>query len=206
MSTFSSLFDLDTELSAVNSILGSIGQAPITDLEFANPEVAFVYRIFQDTVIDVVSEGWSFNSFRDVETLPDDEGYILIPQNFLRVDASNNSYDRNSDYIVLGGRLYDKYNQTDVFTESVYLSFILGSEWSDIPTVFKRYIIARASVRAATQLVTNPQLVQLLAQQEAYLRASCLETECEQGDYSYFGNGSGTTYRSYQPFNALNRF
>ena len=57
---------LDTELSAVNSILGAIGQAPVTrladtqdktysvngnntvtvpELQFENPEVAFVYTI-----------------------------------------------------------------------------------------------------------------------------------------------------------------
>ena len=37
--------DLDTELSAVNTILGSIGQAPISTLDYDNPEVAFIYNI-----------------------------------------------------------------------------------------------------------------------------------------------------------------
>ena len=51
--------DLDTELSAVNSILGSIGQSPITSLAvtqdvngnditpFANPEVGMIYDLLK---------------------------------------------------------------------------------------------------------------------------------------------------------------
>ena len=35
--------DLDTELSAVNTILGSIGQSPISTLDYDNPEIAFIY-------------------------------------------------------------------------------------------------------------------------------------------------------------------
>ena len=41
----SSTIQPDTELSAVNSILGSIGQYPLTTLNFNNPETAFVYNI-----------------------------------------------------------------------------------------------------------------------------------------------------------------
>ena len=40
----STTIDLDTELSAVNSILGAIGQSPLTTLNFDNPEVAMIYN------------------------------------------------------------------------------------------------------------------------------------------------------------------
>ena len=52
---------LDTELSAVNSILGSIGQSPISQLDFTNPEVSFVYNLLKESNQDVQSEGWIFN-------------------------------------------------------------------------------------------------------------------------------------------------
>jgi hypothetical protein len=206
MSTLSYLIDLDTELSAVNSILGSIGQAPITDLQFENPEISFVYRIFQDTVLDVLSEGWSFNTFYEVELQPDNDQLVWVPDNILKIDASNNSYDRSTDVVVFDKKLYDKYNHTDKFEDPITVTYIQALDWPDIPAVFKRYIIARASVRAATQMVTNKELVALLASQESYLRASCVEFECNQGDYSYFGTPNGSVYQSYQPFNALSRF
>jgi len=43
--------DLDTELSAVNSILGAIGQAPITTLNFDNPEISFIHKLKGGTSI-----------------------------------------------------------------------------------------------------------------------------------------------------------
>ena len=62
-----------------------------------------------------------------------------------------------------------------------------------------------ASGRAATQLVGNPQLVQLLAQRESYARAACLEYECNQGNHSIFGFPEDSIYRTYQPYKALRR-
>ena len=74
--------DLDTELSAVNSILGAIGQAPVTrladtenrtysvsgnnltvpELQFENPEVAFVYQLLMECNLDTQVHGWVFNT------------------------------------------------------------------------------------------------------------------------------------------------
>ena len=71
--------------------------------------------------------------------------------------------------------------------------------------MFKRYATIRASVRAATQMVTNKELAQLLATQEAYARAACIEYESNQGDYTIFGTPENTMYRSYQPYRALAR-
>ena len=64
--------DTDTELSAVNSILGSIGQAPITQLKDPstgvisnnNPEIQFIYNLLRDANVDTQSEGWHFNRER----------------------------------------------------------------------------------------------------------------------------------------------
>ena len=53
--------DLDTELSAVNSILGSIGQSPVTNLNFTNPEIEFIYNLLKESNVEVQSEGWVYN-------------------------------------------------------------------------------------------------------------------------------------------------
>ena len=74
-----------------------------------------------------------------------------------------------------------------------------------IPSIFQRYIIYRSAVRAATQLVSNPELVKLLQVQESQARASCMEYECDQGDHSYLGLSHENSYRSYQPYDVLRR-
>ena len=75
--------DTDTELSAVNSILGAIGQAPLTTLNFDNPEVAFVFNLLRDANVDTQSEGWHFNTENHVTFARDANGKIAIGNDIL---------------------------------------------------------------------------------------------------------------------------
>ena len=197
--------DLDTELSAVNSILGSIGQSPITTLNFSNPEISYIYNLLKEANTDVQSEGWSFNKEEHVTLTPDSSGYITLPTNALQYDIHNGFNDRSQNVVVRNGRLYDKVDHTDVFTDELKIDITYLYPFGDLPQVFKRYVIYAASSRAAIQLVSNPQLVQLLQQKEAYARSSCLEYECNQEDPSFFGVADEDKYTSFVPFDALTR-
>ena len=199
---FPTTSDLDTELSAVNSILGSIGQSPVTELDFENPEISFVYQLLSESNRDTQNEGWVYNTERNYPLVVNSDGHIPVPNNMLRVDASGNQVDRTTDFIKRGGNMYDKIAHTDTFTpgDTLYADIVWLFDFEDLPSVFKRYITLRASVRAAVQLVANRELATLLASQEAYSRAACLEYECNQGDYNFMGNPDGTVYRGYVPY------
>ena len=123
------------------------------------------------------------------------------------MDVYENQVYRTTDLVRREGKLYDKMNHTYKFDpdKAIRFNIIWKFEYEDLPSVFKRYITLRASGRDATQLVTNPQLVQLLATQEAQARAACMEYECNQGDHTFFGTPDGTAYRSYQPYRTLAR-
>tara|TARA_R100000700_G_C3157145_1_gene134117 strand:+ start:132 stop:743 length:612 start_codon:yes stop_codon:yes gene_type:complete len=200
-----STIDTDTELSAVNSILGSIGQSPVTTLNYENPEVGYIYNILTEVNKDVQNEGWHFNTEYHIATLPDANKYITIPNNALRYDIHDGLKDRSRDVVMRNGRLYDLVNHTDEFEETLYLDLVTLYAFEDLPNPFQRYITYRAAVRAATQLVSNPQLAQLLKEDEFKARAACLEYECDKADPSYFGNPHDSTYTAYQPYNALRR-
>ena len=86
---------------------------------------------------------------------------------------------------------------------TIELDVIRLYNFEDLPPVFKRHITYRASRVAATQLVANPQLVQLLGSQEAISRASVMEYECNQGNHSMFGLEDDTIYPAYQPWLSL---
>jgi hypothetical protein len=195
----------DTELSAVNSILGSIGQSPITALNFQNPEISFVHNLLTETCKDVQNEGWHFNKEDHIKMSPDANGNYLIPSNYLRFDIHDGLYDRTRDVVRRDGKLYDTVLHTDVFTQDFYFDVTFLFAFVDVPPVIQRYIIARASVRAATQLVSNADLVKLLQLQEAQTKAAALEYDCEQGDHNFFGFPQESNYRSYQPYKALIR-
>ena len=278
--------ELDTELSAVNSILGSIGQSPVTTLgsayeiknktehtgdgsttsfslgftfnsnsritvsvdgvaktindeytivgnnavfstnpddhtpannasikiiderevynSLANPEVAFIMQLLRETNVEVQSEGWVFNTEEHVEFSPSNNK-IPVPANVLRLDIHDDFHVRTTNVVKRGGYLYDRMRHSDEFTDKVSCDVVYLWPFEDLPQPFKRYIIQKASVRAATQLVTNPTLVQLLQQQEAYTRAICMEYECNQGDHNYMGLGDDTSYQTYLPYLGLRR-
>jgi len=198
----------DTELSAVNSILGSIGQSPITQLNLTtlgNPEIGLVHNLLMEVTKDVQNEGWHFNQEEHVAVSPDSNGHFLIPNNYLRFDLNDGLADKTRDVVKRNGKLYDKVEHTDVFSNTLYFDITYLHNFEDIPSAIQRYIIACASVRTATQLVSNPELVKLLQLQEAQTRSTALEYDCEQGDHTFFGFPHESNYRSYQPYKALIR-
>ena len=94
----STTIDLDTELSAVNSILGAIGQAPVTSLVYDNPEIAFIYNLLRDANVDTQAEGWHFNTERHVKYTPDSvTGKIAIANDVLQMDVSEGWTRREYD-------------------------------------------------------------------------------------------------------------
>ena len=197
--------DLDTELSAVNSILGAIGQSPLTTLNFDNPEVAMIYNLLRDANVDTQAEGWHFNTEKHVKFAIDTNGKIAIGNDILSMDLHDNQARRTSNLVRRNGFLYDKQDHTDVFTADLDLDVVRLYNFEDLPIIFRRYITYRASRVAATKLVANPQLVKLLAQQEALARAALMEYECNQGDHSMFGFEDDTAYQTYQPWRNLRR-
>ena len=198
-------FYQDAELSAVNQILGSIGQSPVTTIKFNNPEVFLVYQLLQQALTDTLSEGWSFNRERNFTLKPQDDGTILVPNEVLSIDGSDEDVDRTTKIISRGGLLYDKVAQSYQFSGPVKVNVTWFLDMSEVPIPFQRYVTARASGRAASELVNNTELYKLLSQTEGTLRASLMEYECNTGDYTFFGSPEGTVYRSFQPYRALSR-
>ena len=204
----STTIDLDTELSAVNSILGAIGQAPVTSINYDNPEISFIYNLLRDANVDTQAEGWHFNTEKHVKYSPDSvTGKIAIANDVLQLDVSNGWSRREYDVVRRNGYLYDKIDHTDDFSDiqSIDLDVIKLQNYEDLPIIFRRYITYRASRMAATQLVANPNLVKLIAQQEALSRAALMEYECNQGNHSMFGFPENTVYQTYQPWRNLRR-
>ena len=79
------------ELPAINQILSSCGQAPVTTLDTTNPDVAIVYDTLLQVNREVQAEGWTFNKENHVEFTPDDNNYINIPNNIIQLKLTENA-------------------------------------------------------------------------------------------------------------------
>jgi hypothetical protein len=192
------------ELPAVNQILQSCGQAPVTTLDQTNPDVAIAYSTLTQVSQEVQTEGWSFNLELDYEFTPDTNNEILIPNNVLQIDPAPEYFEL--DVIRRSGKLYDKVKHTYTFTDVLKCDVKWLFDWVDLPKPIQDYIIARAATIVSSRIVGDSTQYQMLGQKEAYNRAMALEYECNQGDYTFFGHPRGiNSYISYQPYHALYR-
>ena len=210
------------ELQAVNEILASIGQAPVTTIEAQtityedgtsaeipiNPEVAIVYETLTQVSREVQAEGWTFNKENEYPLTPDSNGYLSMTGSMLQMDLSDIVANSTFDTVIRNSRLYDKIQHTDIWdtTETYYVDIVWYYDFVDLPQVFKDYVTSRAATRCAIRLVGDVNLTQSLASFETWRRANCLEYECNEGDYTMFGFKQGDGfYNSYKPFRALAR-
>jgi len=194
------------ELPAINQILASVGQAPVTTLDQTNPDVAIAYDTLLQVSREIQSEGWTFNKEQDYPFTPDSNNEILIPSNVLQIDISDGTGHEEMDVIRRKGKLYDKQEHTYTFTEELKCDVVWLFDWVDLPRPIQDYITARASCFTVSRIVGDGQLYQMCMQKEAYCRAMALEYECNQGDYTFFGQPKdGNYYNSYKPYIALQR-
>ena len=195
------------ELPAINQILASCGQAPVSSLDQTNPDVAIAYDTLMEVSREVQAEGWSFNTENHYAFTPDSNDEIVIPNNLLQIDLSANSANVSKNAIRRNCKLYDKENHTDKWTEgAVDCDIVWLFDWVDLPVPIQDYITSRASTITSTRIVGDTAQFQMLQQKEAYMRAMAVEYECNQGDYTFFGKPDGVDqYISYKPYEALYR-
>jgi hypothetical protein len=200
-------YAVSTELDAVNQILSSVGQAPVTTLDLQNPEVSIVLNTLREINKQVQSEGWIFNTERNYTMSPDSEtNEIAYPFNMLQIDTNQPYHKDQFDVVRRGGKLYDRLNHTYSFTDAIKADVVWYFDFTDVPPAVQAYITARAARMCATKMVGDRELNGLLQEQELQTRAAAIEYDCNQGDYSMFGFSDGRNYyNSYQPFQALMR-
>ena len=164
------------ELPAVNQILQSCGQAPVTTLDQTNPDVAIAYSTLTQVSQEVQAEGWSFNLELDYEFTPDTNNEILIPNNVLQIDPAPEYFEL--DVVRRSGKLYDKVKHSYTFTEVLRCDVKWLFDWVDLPIPIQDYILARAATIVSSRIVGDPTQFQMLGQKEAYNRAMALEYDC----------------------------
>ena len=196
------------ELPAINQILASVGQAPVTTLDTTNPDVAIAYDTLLQVSREVQSEGWTFNREYDYGMTPNTDNEIVIPSNILQIDLhERESNYKQYDVVRRDGKLYDRIDHTNKWTSGEMKCDITWHfDWVDLPIPIQDYITARAATFVVSRVVGDQALYQMCQQKEAYCRAMALEYDCNQGQYTYFGHPKGGNhYNSYKPYEALSR-
>jgi hypothetical protein len=194
------------ELPAVNQILQTVGQAPVTTLDQTNPDVAIAYDTLLQVSREVQAEGWTFNKEFNYPFTPENNE-IVIPSNVLQIDLTRDeSSSRDYDVVRRNGKLYDRRKHSFKWTTEMKCDVVWLFDWVDLPRPIQDYIVSRAACFTVSRIVGDANLYRMCQEKEQYMRAQALEYECNQGEFTFFGHGKdGNKYISYEPFHALQR-
>lgn len=162
-----------TEVDGINRMLRYIGELPIPndiaidDLPEGH-EAVYARTILAETLREEQESKWWFNSF-ETTFVPNSLGYITLPYNLISLQAKSSG----KKYIANGNDLYDTINETKVFTEPVTLKVLLAIDFSDVPDIFKTYVVLQAAKHLHTYLnadtTTQQELVQKIQLQRIKL-------------------------------------
>ena len=178
-----------TKLEAINSMLRSVQAMDIAALPETSPETPISYEaqvaidIFNRVNKQVQIEGYSFNT-RVYEISPDTNGYIWLPSNTLRADAT----DPTKDYIVREGKLYDLKENTYVFKQPVEISVVEEVPFENLPVPAQELVLVLATRKYQTQIYGSEILNQFTLQEERDARIQLKVYEARTRDANVLRN------------------
>lgn len=172
-----------TELEAINTMLSTIGEAPVNTVEDNGIVDAVIARqILRATSREVQARGWHFNIEKDYPITPDAEGYLLLPQTVLRCDTVGTYQD--IDVVVRGNRLYDRKKHSFIFDKPVKVDLTILLPFDELPEVARNYITIRSSRIFQERVVGSESLSRFNQQDELRAMAALQDYEAETADYN----------------------
>lgn len=137
-----------SELNMINDSLLSIGENPfiegtIVDTLPVGTDGETAKRIVRTTMIEVQSRGWYFNTDYNFRLVPDNNGFITMPPNTLRVDFGNSP--SGNKYILRNGSIYDVENQSFIIEGVITGDVVWLVDYPVLPPEAYEYISLRAA-------------------------------------------------------------
>ena len=132
-----------SKLDAVNTMLSSIGEAPVSSLSSGLIEAEIAETILDTVDREVQSMGWHFNTDLNRSFAQTPAGEILLPADILRADSTLRANAPN--LVQRGLKMYDRTNHTFNVGTDAALDVVVQLVFDDVPEVAKRYSVLRAT-------------------------------------------------------------
>ena len=181
-----------TELEAVNTMLTSIGEQPIQNLDdlAGLTDASIARQILSNVSRAVQSRGWVFNTDLDKEMVPNLEGEIVLNDTILRIDTTTRLRDPDNDIVERGRKLYDRQTNSPKFDANakVKVNLIIYLNFIDLPEPARRYISIRSARIFHDRVVGSGELHRFYQEDELQAWATLIEYEGDTADYNIFDN------------------
>lgn len=176
-------FGNTTELEAVNSMLATIGEAPVNTLDNSGLiDVAQARATLAEVSRKIQAGDWHFNREDNYTLTPDYYGVIQVPFGVLRIDTVGES--SGIDITVRGNKIYNRKDHTFTFDKAIKVDMVVLLEWDDLPEPARQYIVARASREFQRRVVGSQILDQFTADDELRLLIALQDFDGATADYN----------------------
>jgi len=140
--------------------------------------------ILDDTLTRELEKGWDFNSNYD-EPLTAVAGAFTVPAGTLSLDVRPDQSSK--DIVVRNGALYNKTNNTAVFTElTIKVDRVIAITFDNCPLVFQEWAVADACVRFAVEVSVDPQIANQLRASAARAWREAKARDTQQSSLSIY--------------------
>jgi hypothetical protein len=178
-----------TKIQAVNTMLSTIGSAPVNTITGTNSaDVAMAVQILDETSLAVQMEGWHWNTEREVPFTPDPvTSQISVPVNALMVDVDSPN-NLKVDVILRGQLLYDLNTRSHIFAEAVKATVVYALEWEEMPQAARYYVSVKAARIFQDRMVGSEKHHTFTLRDEIMALSKLREYEGETADRTIFDN------------------
>jgi hypothetical protein len=182
------MIEAQTELDAVNAMLLSIGQAPVSTLSVSGiTDVNIARKLLETAARRCLAKGWNFNTDDDYVITPDANGFCLVPSGALSVDSSNTSENLVQRRAPNGSMcFYSKDAQSFLFNASITVKVIWGFAFEDLPEVARNYIATYAGRRFQSRVIGSQILDRFEEEDERYAWVLLQTEERRSADTNMF--------------------
>jgi len=177
-----------TELEAVNTILSTIGEAPLSTLTGTLPvDGTTAKNILSEISREVQSAGWHFNSHYKVDLSRDSNNKIPIGTDVLRVEL-NTKYDKSSyDVVQRDNFLYNLAKNLETFEQDFTDNTIIYLlDFIKLPEQVRRYITIRAARVFHDRTLGANTIHKFSSEDEARSLSVMRQADAHTGDHSIF--------------------
>jgi hypothetical protein len=178
-----------TELEAINTILSTIGEAPLNTLTGSLPvDGTIAKNVLSEVAREVQSQGWHFNTHTNVTLARDTDNKLPIATNVVRVELDPLKYSKGQyDIVQRDSFLYNLAENKDTFDinfEKVKIVYLLP--FNEIPEQAKRYITIRSARIFHDRTLGANTLHKFSVEDEQKALMILKQAEAQTGDYSIF--------------------
>lgn len=166
-----------TELEAINDMLSLISESPVASLDEASrvADAQIAMQILRRENRTVQTHGWDWNTEENQTLSPDLDGNIIVPRNTIKIDPT----DPSIDYVMRGGKLWDRTNKTFNIGKKVTVTITFVHPFEDLPETARRYISMTAGRKFENRTIGDGQSHQINELDVLKAWSILLQEECD---------------------------